>query len=155
MNIAIVDGDSVLAVGSYQELFPNTSFPPSGPSDEFLEEASAMRVNLWKPYDQATEKLTPCDPYVEGEWVYTVAVEPLSDEEQAARISSQWANVRAQRNALLLACDWTQLPDSPVDKDAWALYRQELRDITSQADPFNVTWPHDPDYVEPTQPAYP
>ena len=31
---------------------------------------------------------------------------------------------------------------APVDKAAWAAYRQELRDITAQAGfPWNVQWP--------------
>lgn len=144
MNIALVDGNTVLQTGPYSELFPNTSFPPSGPSDEFLADNNAKRINLWKPYDPATEKLASCDPYIEGEWVYTVTVEPLTPEEQQTRIDSQWANIRSQRNALLLACDWTQLQDSPVDKVVWATYRQELRDITDQADPFDIDWPVPP-----------
>lgn len=48
----------------------------------------------------------------------------------------------AQRNQLLYACDWTQLPDAPVDKAAWATYRQALRDITQQPDyPQTIVWP--------------
>jgi hypothetical protein len=54
---------------------------------------------------------------------------------------AQWAIVRAERNKLLADCDWTQLPDAPVDTAAWAVYRQALRDITTQADPFNIVWP--------------
>ena len=57
---------------------------------------------------------------------------------------AQWAIVRADRNAKLAACDWTQLPDAPVDQAAWATYRQELRDITTQSDPFNIVWPEVP-----------
>ncbi len=53
----------------------------------------------------------------------------------------QWAAIRSERNSKLSACDWTQLPDAPVDKLAWAAYRQELRDITTQPDPFNIVWP--------------
>jgi hypothetical protein len=50
--------------------------------------------------------------------------------------------VRVQRDALLKASDWTQLPDVPLTtKEAWATYRQALRDITSQHDPFNIIWP--------------
>lgn len=50
--------------------------------------------------------------------------------------------VRQKRNALLAASDWTQVADAPVDQAAWATYRQELRDITSQATfPSEVTWP--------------
>lgn len=56
----------------------------------------------------------------------------------------QWEAVRIERNARLAVCDWTQLPDAPVDTLAWADYRQELRDITDQPDPFNITWPTEP-----------
>ena len=41
------------------------------------------------------------------------------------------SNLRAKRNALLSASDWTILPDSPVqDKYVWQSYRQSLRDLT-------------------------
>jgi hypothetical protein len=50
--------------------------------------------------------------------------------------------VRAQRNARLSASDWTQLPDVPLaTKEAWAAYRQALRDVTLQSDPFAIDWP--------------
>ena len=56
-----------------------------------------------------------------------------------------WAAVRVQRNALLAASDWTQLPDVPgATQSAWTSYRQALRDITNQPDPSNVTWPTEP-----------
>lgn len=53
------------------------------------------------------------------------------------------ADIRTQRNALLLASDWTQIPDYPgADKQTWATYRQALRDITKQSGfPFTVNWP--------------
>lgn len=54
--------------------------------------------------------------------------------------------VRVQRNALLAASDWTQIPDAPVDKSAWAAYRQALRDIPQQSGfPNSVTWPSKPE----------
>jgi hypothetical protein len=53
--------------------------------------------------------------------------------------------VRSQRNALLSSCDWTQLPDAPVDQTACAAYRQALRDITDQEGfPSSVVWPVPP-----------
>lgn len=59
---------------------------------------------------------------------------------------TQWPVVRSQRNALLSASDWTQLPDVPLEtKETWATYRQALRDVTLQPDPFNVVWPVRPD----------
>jgi len=76
---------------------------------------------------------------------------PLSAEDiaqmeadQAAAPAFEWRRVRSERNAKLAACDWTQLSDAPVDAGAWASYRQALRDITQQADPFNITWPTPP-----------
>ena len=54
---------------------------------------------------------------------------------------AQWLLIRAQRNSLLIGCDWTQVADAPVDAAAWAVYRQALRDITTQADPFSIVWP--------------
>lgn len=55
------------------------------------------------------------------------------------------ADIRKQRNEKLAECDWTQVADAPVDREAWAAYRQSLRDITAQADfPFSVTWPDKP-----------
>lgn len=56
-----------------------------------------------------------------------------------------WAEIRTQRNERLAACDWTQLPDAPVNVLPWAIYRQALRDITQQTDPFNITWPQEPE----------
>ena len=65
-------------------------------------------------------------------------VEAIPDEEVAGQ-------VRAERNALLAASDWTQLADSTADKAAWAAHRQALRDITSQAGfPWTIDWPEQP-----------
>jgi hypothetical protein len=77
---------------------------------------------------------------------------PLSDEElaewQALQLDApnvQWYAVRQERNALLAASDWTQLSDARVDALPWAVYRQALRDITTQEDPFNIAWPQEPE----------
>jgi len=48
------------------------------------------------------------------------------------------------RNKKLLDSDWTQLPDAPVDKEAWAEYRQKLRDLPKTTDTLNVVWPDRP-----------
>lgn len=62
-------------------------------------------------------------------------------------IDEKWTYVRFDRNILLKECDWTQMTDSPLTsekKTEWATYRQQLRDITSQSDPFNIIWPTEP-----------
>ena len=71
--------------------------------------------------------------YVTRQWESTMTTE------------KQWSLVRAERDRRLLASDWTQLPDVPLaTKEAWAAYRQALRDITLQSDPFNIIWPEPP-----------
>ena len=53
-----------------------------------------------------------------------------------------WAALRNERNARLSASDWTQMPDAPVDRAAWAAYRQALRDLPDNTtDPARPIWP--------------
>jgi hypothetical protein len=53
--------------------------------------------------------------------------------------------IRDKRNTLLAISDWTQMPDVALTtKETWAVYRQGLRDITNQTDPFNIVWPTAP-----------
>lgn len=64
---------------------------------------------------------------------------------EANDAQAAWRAVRAQRNALLASCDWTQSLDSPLSSAAqaeWAEYRQALRDVTAQSLP--VEWPAAP-----------
>lgn len=80
-------------------------------------------------------------------WETVWSVRDKSDDEMANDSERQWSLIRAERNALLSACDWTQLPDCPLGNTAqthWAIYRQQLRDITKQVDPFNISWPQEP-----------
>jgi hypothetical protein len=51
---------------------------------------------------------------------------------------ADWASVnRGKRDKLLRDSDWTQLPDVPLaTKEAWATYRQALRDL-----PEHPNWP--------------
>lgn len=50
--------------------------------------------------------------------------------------------VRKTRDRLLQESDWTQLSDAPVERDAWARYRQALRDVPQQKGfPAEVVWP--------------
>lgn len=44
----------------------------------------------------------------------------------------KWEQIKLWRNAELVRTDWTQLADVPVDKTAWATYRQALRDLPAQ-----------------------
>jgi hypothetical protein len=81
----------------------------------------------------------PFTPEEEAEW------DAREAEELAAAPNREWAAIRAERNIKLRESDWTQVADAPVDAAAWADYRQALRDITLQDDPFNITWPSEPE----------
>lgn len=79
--------------------------------------------------------------FSDGSWYQTWEIRSLNDVE----IQQLKDSVIDKRNTLLSESDWTQLHDATVDKAAWAIYRQSLRDIPQQADfPYNVIWPVTP-----------
>lgn len=146
MLIAKVQNEQVIEVADYRDLFPNTSFAVTGPDATFLAENSCMTVTVFKPYDNATEKLVAVNAYVEGDTVYTVAVEPLTEEEIAAKDQSKKAKVKAQAMQLLTDTDWTQMPDVYlINKGDFTDYRAMLRVIALNP-PVSVTeWPVKPE----------
>jgi hypothetical protein len=76
--------------------------------------------------------------YYVFDWVKKQWIDPRTPE-------TQWPLVRAERNQRLQSSDWTQLADIPQEtKDRWEPYRQALRDVTDQSDPFNIVWPTPP-----------
>jgi len=144
--------------------FPNTSMPVSLTVEDF----DALDID---PVFEGPQP-TPTTPYefifrdgveeIKGQWFTKYSIGPVftdyTDEDggihtaaeqelayKAHKDSEQWSSVRTDRNSKLAECDWTQLSDAPVDAADWATYRQELRDITGQADPFNITWPEKPE----------
>jgi hypothetical protein len=54
-----------------------------------------------------------------------------------------WNRVRYERDDRLKDTDVWAFPDRTMT-DAQKSYRQALRDITKQSDPYNVTWPTKP-----------
>lgn len=149
MFIAILT--SPITVGDYRELFSNTSFNSSGPSDEFLTANNAKKVNAFKAHDRLTQKLVSCSAYEDGEFVSVVEVADMSAEEIQAAKDSAMAQIRGQRNQLLKECDWTQIADCTIPKKTeWTTYRQTLRDLPSTiTEPRAFSdWPHNPDWVE-------
>ncbi len=132
-------------VADYREIFKNTSFTANGPNDEFLTDNAAYKVNTWIAHDGTTHKLMQCEPYIQDGWAYTVRVEAKSVDEIIADSIAKMTKIRAERNRRLSDCDWTQLADAQVDKDAWAVYRQALRDVPSQDGfPDTIVWPEKP-----------
>lgn len=153
------------SIGELRRDNPQTSFPAK-PTDALLAEYGVFPVARTDipdvDYKKAVKEVDPVRQKARNEdgtwkadsldtpeneaweWVQTWVVTDRTAEEIAQIEADQWANIRSERNAKLAACDWTQLPDAPVDTAAWALYRQQLRDITEQPDPFAIAWPQEP-----------
>ena len=67
------------------------------------------------------------------------------EEKEAEVLAVEWKRFRKSRKTLLNQSDWTQVPDAPVDSAAWAVYRQQLRDLPANTtDPRDVVWPEPP-----------
>lgn len=58
--------------------------------------------------------------------------DPYADEHVAGVEQEK----RAERDRLLRDSDFTQVADAPVNREAWAIYRQQLRDL-----PAVTGWP--------------
>ena len=61
----------------------------------------------------------------------------------ARLLADKWANVRSERNKKLAETDYLALSDNTL-ADNMKTYRQELRDVPTQSDPDNITWPTKP-----------
>lgn len=144
MKIAVLR-DGQLVVGEHGQIFQNVSFPASGPTPDWVLE-NAYPVSEYKEHNFATEKLVPCAPYLDNGTAYLVEVAQKTEADIAAEYASMATNVKQDRNARLAACDWTQVADAQVDKEAWKVYRQALRDLPAQSGfPYKVEWPAVPE----------
>lgn len=130
--------------GDIRLRYPNVSFPAQfDPPEGYVAVADVA-----PPQVDHTQNLAEGEPaQIEGVWTRQWVVTDATPEQLVERSKAQWVRNRAERNALLTACDWTQLSDAPltnVQTAQWATYRQALRDITAQPDPFNIVWPQAP-----------
>jgi len=121
---------------------PQTSFPKE-PNTEALAALGVFPVTQADPPAASEGQVVERDeqPTDQGDgtyvWGWTVK------DKSVAQLASE---ARANRNALLTASDWTQVADAPVGSQAWATYRQALRDITDQAGfPETIDWPVAPE----------
>jgi len=140
-------------LNSLKTEFKNTSFPEKIENTN-LEEYSIYLVNeIIKPSDENFTKIinesTPIltnGKYYQN-WIVEDAPIEYTESMIQNKIDNKWNQIRSIRNQYLSDCDWTQLSDSPLtteQKTDWAEYRQELRDVTLQEDPFNIVWPIKP-----------
>jgi hypothetical protein len=149
----------IITDAQFRALHSNTSFPPTinyaawgydvifeGPQ---ASGGTVYQYSMRQGIEQIGDKWYT--KYVLGP-IFTDTPDATAAEQEAAykaRLDSEQATrIRAERNAKLAACDWTQVDDAPFDnthKAAWAAYRQALRDISAQPGfRWTVGWPEEP-----------
>ena len=121
-------------------------------------DSNTLTVSDWYPSDSPVIPVTPgiTLPVPEGlTWDIVKGVRDettglvtlLEDPDKVAqKTADQWTSVRIQQKELLYKSDWTcSVTDYEVpNKSEWVAYRQALRDVTTQSDPFNIEWPPAP-----------
>jgi len=98
-------------------------------------------------FDNKTQKIVKnlVPTLLNNVWTLEWTIQSLSQTEQDLQNDSEAKSVRQIRSEKLKNCDWTQVSDSPVDKTAWATYRQSLRDLPSATGfPWDMEWPTEP-----------
>lgn len=147
-----LENDNIIYPYSIQDLkleHSNVSFPRNL-TEEILQRYSVYKVHpknsgVESDYTKDQREDTPIlsgSIYVQN-WIVTDVDQTTIEKREEIK----WKEVRQERNKRLKETDWTQLPDSPVTGSKlteWEAYRQELRDITDQVNPFHIKWPDIP-----------
>lgn len=130
MKYVIFDSDCKYSIGMVHTSPSPSSAQISIPMPDGFSDLSAFSVQDGQLVEIPRPSMFHSFNNQTGEWV------------DIRTPDSEWPLVRAERDRRLLASDWTQLPDVPLaTKEAWATYRQALRDITLQSNPFSIAWP--------------
>jgi len=146
MEIRIRSTGQVMYEGEFRASHPNTSFPPqltaelldSMGADVVLEGPQAQPTRYQVGFRDGVEQ-------VDGKWYTKYSVAEMDQETKDALDAKQAALIRSERTQKLAESDWTQVADAPVNKETCAVYRQSLRDVTTQTGfPWEVIWPAKP-----------
>lgn len=128
---------------------PNVSFPRN------ITESTLESFDMYKVHpknsgydDDYTKDVEESTPILSGsiyvqDWNVTDADQTTIDK----RLEIKWNEVRETRDQKLQKSDWVVLSDSPITGSKlteWETYRQDLRNITEQTNPFQITWPDIP-----------
>ena len=147
MYLRIVNNETTYpySLEKLKEDNPRASFP-SEMTELVMNEFNIYEVRQTPKPNDYTKNISEGTPIlVEGVYYQNWEQTNASESEINSRIQIKWEEIRQIRNELLQECDWTQLGDIPNEtKTAWQTYRQELRDVTTQSNPFNIVWPVKP-----------
>ena len=136
---------------NFKQIHPDIAFPAAlfpyhvEPHGYGMYEFS-QQPTLTGRYDKLVEGEPIRDE--QGYWRQQWLVVEQTAEEKAITDDRKQKEVRFVRTRRLTESDWTRLDDTPLTAEqraAWAVYRQQLRDITDQSGfPWEVTWPNQP-----------
>lgn len=130
--------------GDIRLRFSNVSFP----TPFVAPEGYVAVVDVTPPQIGVFQNLAEGDPAeIDGQWTRQWIVSDATEEQIANITEARWSGVRTDRNERLAACDWwvtkAAETNATISVEQYT-YRQALRDITNQADPFNIIWPINP-----------
>jgi len=146
MEIRIRETGQVMFEGEFRSMHPDTSFPVpltaeilgDFGADVVLEGPQAQPTRYQVAFRDGVEQ-------IDGKWYTKYSVAEMDQETKDALDAKQAALIRSERTQKLAESDWTQVADAPVNKETWAVYRQSLRDVTTQTGfPWEVIWPAKP-----------
>lgn len=151
-----INGDSIdkYPIDLKQE-FPDISWPTifSSITEEMLPQDVVIVHPTQRPsVNVAEEAIEDLPAFIDGKWQQQWKIIALLPQQVASKFEAQWSIIRNQRDEVLKKTDWfvirsieQQVAIPQEIKD----YRQALRDITLQENPFDVVWPIDPYSVQP------
>jgi hypothetical protein len=151
MYAQVIDEEIVQVVDeqTLRQLYPSTHFP-SPIETRHLEGFDGWYVTqddtTIPDFDRATKRIEFTRIWNSGAVVGSYKVLNLTAAEKTAEKTAQWSTVKYHRDNTLNSTDYLMTADvfakfSEADQAKITSYRQALRDITEQEDPFNITWP--------------
>ena len=142
---SLVTGNYVVA-RSHAVEGGNTAIESDNEFDEILVDGSLFEVKSTWTYDRKKQINITGYKLVDGKYQYTFEEIDISEKieaKDAEILSYEEADKRAQRNQLLAETDFYALGDVTMS-DAMKTYRQALRDLPTNKDWPDVTFPEKP-----------
>jgi len=151
MYAQVIDEEIIQIVDeqTLRELYPSTHFP-SPIETRHLEGFDNWYVvqddSTVPEYDAKNKKIEFVREWNAGAVIGSYKVLNLTKAEKDVLIESRWSQIKYHRDNTIASTDYLMTSDvfasfSEADKAKIVSYRQALRDITSQEDPFNISWP--------------
>lgn len=126
----------------------------TGQQDDVIVHGEVVYKKIYDDNGESLDASWNQVPVADG---YTVAddavfvkyvLQPRNEEGVEWALANKWVSVRKERDDLLAETDWRVIKSIETGvaiSDSWMAYRQELRDITTQEVPFDITWPTPPE----------